>query len=654
MSETPELTEAAPAHERDDAAARPETPARDLSSPEPFAAGSVQQDEGEAEPYCLRVEVFCSDEDQDLDPANFTQEKFEFHLRTLIRGTLPMRAVPYYARYDKAKAILFFGRRSLGEGLVREEAERCAQALPPSMNWLMFGPRVRIFAEAIPLAEGKREIRGGVRGRLPDPYRFRLGPQGPAQRDPSPDNLTSWVTADGTVRLGVAAAQAPAPTTGASATHDVVPVGNNGAFELVARPFGLRNRAQRLEPRDLYPAAPPQPTPARRPTPPEDLRRLPPSPLPAMDFAAEEATEAGEVSDSGTEHSYATAASGRRRTRTRRQRRLNAHAAAPQQNETLPRFKVQIPTYKGEVAESDVSYEAWRHDVESHREIFQDDARLLPHVKASLKGDPGNWVRTFPLTYSLAQILAQLDQVYRPKRTYEQVSHELHNLRAKESESVGHFGMRISTLANKMISLSPVPIPQLTLELTKVEILFNGLKPEFQTSLQYLRDGQNPGTYNRLLAAARDLERRAQRNQTRSDHSYKPKATGGFAGGALHPSRKLKGSSVTVKSGAVKAAEEESDEDQEGADVEAAPPAEPVSAPESMDPYIFSLAQHFAATKGCFCCEETDHLVKDCPYVKKAAEGLKGKGGTARQGQSPPKKDSVAKTDRGSSASARA
>ena len=192
-------------------------------------------------------------------------------------------------------------------------------------------------------------------------------------------------------------------------------------------------------------------------------------------------------------------------------RKLAKREKANQPKGTAP-GKIFLPFFSGENSTDpqNASFKTWRYDVEIYRLQGASERHLLPRVIASLRGAPGEMVRSLGTRVSLATILKTLDGYYGDVLTADGMIQELYTISQNEGESVAEFGMRVEKVVSMITELFPDELdPGQKLDKIKNRF-FAGLDPEIKSAIAYLK--KRPGIlYEDLLREAREVEKDSER-----------------------------------------------------------------------------------------------------------------------------------------------
>ena len=126
-----------------------------------------------------------------------------------------------------------------------------------------------------------------------------------------------------------------------------------------------------------------------------------------------------------------------------------------------------------------------------------------------------------------------LDQYYGVVQSFDSLSKELYALQQGAQESVAKFGIRLTEQVQILWDKFPRIFPVRYMEDVKRDCFYEGLHESLQTQLAHKMERDHLSTYDELLLAACELEKRREIKDAQQ-HLWKE-------GNALYPSHKLKG-----------------------------------------------------------------------------------------------------------------
>ena len=518
------------------------------------------------------------------------------------------------------KAILFYGRRSMGEGLTRFRIADCIAALPRLVKWLDVGPELKLRYAEKTVKEGRAAVAAAL-----EEYRRGPGrPRGRASASPSPHHLPKSGRC-GRNRRSPSSSPAPERRAPVEERRELkVTNEEKRAVMNLLRRFSATEEMEEPPPRGLEGALP----------------------LVSESSATEDTTD-GFTTASDMPDQDQDGIEPVRRARRRRRRRRSATPEREPVDDFCPKAKIVIPKFRGDNTSDGVSYLAWKRSVDIHRRTYRDHERLLQHVENSLEGPAANLASSLGDDTTLDSLLRLLDNYYRAPATVCQLQKEMCHMEQHKDEKIAQFAIRLCTIVNKIRKHPQNFITPEGLEDMKKETLFGGLKPSFKASLRYLMDKRTPCTYEKLLVEARELEKQQELTETRrfsqnpaesTEDRAKKTAGKGYAHGALFPQRKLKGHGITSKVQTVEVAEEPAEEGSSAPESE-----EELEGGESLAAHLSCRIQQASVQpkRTCLLCDSKDHLMRACtwyPKLQDLLQQLNSKGtpsGTARETPKP-------------------
>ena len=329
--------------------------------------------------YCLLIQATLTDELGDVPPPPHAW--MALVVEDMLQDT--RIGLTEAVVIGPGKAILFYGRHSMGEGLKADEARDTAFLITGSGMWV--GKPAYLTADPMMLLEGRRAITRTVldqraKARGPGCPRVNLPAQQPfkfdVSRTPPPKGLQAQRDSDGMTHKW--------PTQGQG-----------------------RNRRRR------------------------DQRQRPPRiPSPSPDQGSESDGSSTSVVSSMSSQSDHSDRSGHLR-RGRRHREETG-------------MKINLPIFKDEDAKDAVTYQSWRWDLTVYRHAGCRDRTLLPYAIRSLQGYPGKLVQSLGTDITLDGILTILDEHYNNVKALDALNQELFQMRMADKETVSDWGICLS------------------------------------------------------------------------------------------------------------------------------------------------------------------------------------------------------------------
>ena len=250
---------------------------------------------------------------------------------------------------------------------------------------------------------------------------------------------------------------------------------------------------------------------------------------------------------------------------------------------------------------------------------------------------------------TLDDVLMILDEHYNNVKALDALNQELFQMRMADKETVSNWGVCLSRHLQILAASFPDHFPPDCVAELKRDHFYGGLPKQLKVMVAYLKVGPQVRMYSDYLRATRDAEKEDSIELSRSSRSQptdglsKPRTTSFF------PLRKLKGSQPFPKKPAIRLAQLDEKDADDGED------------PESNDPdgikgvtkdFMVWLARAVkdAQTdkKCCYHCSSPEHFIHNCPLMKTAIykKQLNEKEGMAmmKGAQTPPKATSAIKS----------
>ena len=330
--------------------------------------------------YCLEIQVTLMEELGAIPPPSHSWmaplvEDILYNARTGLTKAVVT---------GPGRAVLFYRRHSMGEGLMADEVRDAAFLLTGAGMWV--GKLAYLAVDPMTIQEGITAIAQAIS-----------------------DNLVQ-VRAPGCPHVNLLAQQ----------------------------PFRF-NALRTSPPKDAsgdcgsnYPPSPHQPSRAwernrrwrdQRPQSPE-------LPSPSLDHGFE--SDRSSLSTTSSMSSRSDQSDGSRHSRQGRQHREEAH------------MKINLPIFKDEDANDAVTYQSWRWDLTMYRCAGCRDHTLLPYAIRSLQGYPGELVRSSGTDITLDDVLMILVEHYNNVKVLDALNQELFQLWMADKETVSDWGIHLS------------------------------------------------------------------------------------------------------------------------------------------------------------------------------------------------------------------
>ena len=107
-------------------------------------------------------------------------------------------------------------------------------------------------------------------------------------------------------------------------------------------------------------------------------------------------------------------------------------------------MKINLPVFQDEDAKDAVTYQSWRWDLTVYQCAGCRDQTLLPYAIRSLQGYPGELVRSSSTDITLDNVLMILDKHYNNVKALDTLNQELFQLWMADKETVSDWGVHLS------------------------------------------------------------------------------------------------------------------------------------------------------------------------------------------------------------------
>ena len=341
------------------------------------------------------------------------------------------------------RAVLFYGRHSMGEGLTTDEARDAAFLLTGAGTWV--GKLAYLTADPMTIQEVRRAIAQAisdcwVKVRGPGCPHVNLLAQQPFQFDPLRSSPLKDVSGDG------------------GSDHQPSPHQPSRGWEC--------NRCWR----DQRPQSPQFPS-------------------PSLDYGFKSNQSSLSITSLMLSRSDRSDGSQCPR-RGRQHREEGAH------------MKINLPIFKDEDAKDAVTYQSWRWDLMVYWCAGCRDHTLLPYAIRSLQGYPRELVQSSGMDITLDNVLTILDEHHTNMKALDALNQQLFQLWMADKETVLDWGVYLSrhlqVLATSFLIISP---PDCVAEM-KRDCFYGGLPKQLKAMVSYLKAGLQVRMYSDYLRAA--------------------------------------------------------------------------------------------------------------------------------------------------------
>ena len=331
--------------------------------------------------YCLEIHVTLMEELGAVPPPShsWTAPLLEDMLHNARTGLTKVVVT------GPGRAVLFYGRHSMGEGMTMEEARDAAFLLTGAGTWA--GKLAYLTPDPVTIQEGKGAIAQAVTGcrvkvRGPGHLWVNLSAQQPFQFNPLRNSPPKDMSGD------CSSYYPPSP-------H----------WPSRGQECNRHWRDQRLQSPWF------------------------PSPSPDHGFKSDRSS----LSTTSLMSSRSDQSDGSRHSRQGRQHQ-----------EEGAHMKINLPIFKDEDAKDAVTYQSWRWDLTVYQCAGCRDCTLLPYAIRSLPGYPGELVGSTGMDITLDNVLTILGEHYNNVKVLEALNQELFQLWMVDKETVSDWGIHLS------------------------------------------------------------------------------------------------------------------------------------------------------------------------------------------------------------------
>ena len=291
--------------------------------------------------------------------------------------------------------------------------------------------------------------------------------------------------------------------------------------------------------------------------------------------------------------------------------------------EARAHMKINLPIFKDKDAKDAVAYPSWRWDLMVYHHAGCWDHTFLPYAIQSLQGYPRELVWSSGMDITLDDVLTILDKHYNKMKELDTLNQELFQLRMAYKETITDWGVHLSrhlqVLAASFLNHFP---PNHVVEL-KWDHFYGRLPKWLKAIVAYLKASPHEKTYSDYLQAAREAEKEESMELSWNpcsqviDNTAKPKGTSFFL------LQKLKGNQPVSKTATMCLAhlEEESTGREEEDETE-----DPDGIIRVTEEFMVHLActvkDAKVEEKHCYHCSSPEHFIHDCLLVRNSKENM--------------------------------
>ena len=297
--------------------------------------------------------------------------------------------------------------------------------------------------------------------------------------------------------------------------------------------------------------------------------------------------------------------------------------------------KVKLPCFSDEASDG-VSYRIWRHDVRTYMNQGARDDVLIRAMLESLKGLPGEVARTVSEREGPDGIIAALDLKYKNAENLPALIVSFYTMEQKPDESPASWAARLSIKMKELKTADPMGHDDARAEYALAYQFVHGSNARYFQILDGRLDAGDD--FTQLQKKARSMEAsviqeshwKAFQRHSKGHASSTPVKNTKRTGGLLP--HYVKAGSLEAQDAGVDVADQLDGSDEEEVNDADVP---------SLDSVVMQIASSLEGLqRRCFVCQSPDHLMKDCP--KRA---LNSKGSVHQKKKTPinaPRTDSKA------------
>lgn len=231
---------------------------------------------------------------------------------------------------------------------------------------------------------------------------------------------------------------------------------------------------------------------------------------------------------------YETAASSASGASRRPRRRRPGERRRPKKaDKRRPRGRPKLQVFADE--KDNLSYAAWRHDVEAKVSLGFPEVDIVDSMLASLTGGPGDLAhdrakrdRDAGKSPTVAALLEELDIYYGAKMSYDEMDSACLRIKQEAGERVGPYGIRLMNQVAQMQHYYPKLLPAGARDRKMAHRFYGGLKDSIRDKLSWMKMMYKDNlVYGELLTEALRLEQEeaSREQETRRMRPPPPKAT---------------------------------------------------------------------------------------------------------------------------------
>ena len=164
-------------------------------------------------------------------------------------------------------------------------------------------------------------------------------------------------------------------------------------------------------------------------------------------------------------------------------------------------MKINLPTFKDEDAKDVVTYQSWRWDLMVYWHVGCRDCTLLPYAIWSLQGYPGELVQSSSTDITLDDVLTILDEHYNNVKALDTLNQELLQLWMVDKETVSDWGVSLLRHLQVLAVSFPDRFPPDWVAELKRDCFYGRFPKKLKVMVSYMKVSPQVRTYSDYLRA---------------------------------------------------------------------------------------------------------------------------------------------------------
>ena len=170
-------------------------------------------------------------------------------------------------------------------------------------------------------------------------------------------------------------------------------------------------------------------------------------------------------------------------------------------------MKINLPVFKDEDAKDAVTYQSWRWDLMVYQHAGCRYCTLLPYAIIPLKGYPGELAQSSGTDITLDNMLTILDKHYNNMKVLDTLNQELFQLQMVDKETISDWGIYLLRHLQVLAASFPDHFPPDCVAELKRDHFYGGLPKWLKVMVTYLKAGVQVRTYSDYLRAALETKK---------------------------------------------------------------------------------------------------------------------------------------------------